>query len=408
MQKFQVHYIKDGAKESEVIEADNKIKAMMYVKNDLGAKLIRVEEYHESFSFESLGDMSLFNTINMESYISLLREIQVMSDAGIALHISLEEIVPSIDDPYLKKIFDDILHEINSGKSLSHAFSKYKEKLGIISISLMRLSENTGNVSGSLDRLITILQDIEDNKKRFKKALFYPVTVISAIFIAFIILINFVIPKFKDVFDKLGADLPITTQILLGLDQYFSLYGIYIGAILLGGAVASWYLYHHNNSYRLWLDGFFLKIPIFGKQFSYSILGKFSMMMHELISVGISVTEAINIANETVDNRYVKEKLQTVENEIKKGIPLSNALKKSTLFEGKIIQIIRAGENSGKLDEMLGKVHLYYNNKFKDFVENISSYIEPILITFIGIMVLILALGIFMPMWNMANSVRMN
>jgi type II secretory pathway component PulF len=329
-----------------------------------------------------------------------------MTNAGIPIHDSVKEVGLSAADDKLRAIFSKIDEDLNAGLSLTTSASAFREELGDVSIAMIELGESTGNLSDALKKLADILEEVHENKKRFKKALRYPMTVITAIIIAFVILMVKVVPVFKDVFAGLGANLPLPTRILLGMQEAINDYGWYILAGLIALYAFARHAYKTNAQFHAQFDRFLLKVYLIGKIVFFSNMHRFMLILSELIRAGIPIVEALDTALLTVNNTAIQEKLSFVKISVQRGISLTESFRETALLENMLIQMIQAGEQSGTLDTMLGKVTDYYNSRFSEIIDNISSYIEPILLLCIGAMVLMLALGIFLPMWELGAAVK--
>ena len=165
-------------------------------------------------------------------------------------------------------------------------------------------------------------------------------------------------------------------------------------------------MYKTSDGYKRKTDKYILKVYLIGNVIFFASLSRFMLIFTELVRAGIPVADALDTALMTIDNEEIKDKLSTVKYEVERGSNLTDAFTKTELFEGMLIQMIKAGEQGGALDKMLEKVSDYYKARFNDIIDNLSSYIEPILIGFIAGMVLMMALGIFLPMWDMASAVK--
>jgi len=282
----------------------------------------------------------------------------------------------------------------------------FRYQLGSLTVTMIKLGEQTGNMPEALFTLANILEEIRENILKFKKAIRYPLITLTAMAIAFVVLIMFVVPKFKAIFERFHAELPLPTKILLWLEHAFSTYGIQIlvGLILIVFIII--YLYRNNESIKYNIDKYLLKVYLIKDIIYYATLSRFTLVFTELVAAGIPVAEALDSAVAMVDNSYIKEKLETVKVYVERGVSLTDSFKETELFENMIIQMIGAGESSGQLDAMMRKVSDYYRMKFNYILDNMSSYLEPILLTIIAALVLLLALGIFLPMWDMAKAVK--
>jgi len=412
---FKVNYLYRGSKNSSVVKADNKVEASSLVKREKGSiVVINIQPtsapVEETFTSISKNFNSIFKQkMNIDEKISNIRQIAVMTDAGIPINDVLEDIVSSSKNPATKEIFSSITNDINSGKSMSQAIEPYKNEMGHIVTAMTRLGETTGNFPEAYHKLADILENIRDNKAKFKKAIRYPITVLVAITIAFIIVITQVVPKFREIFAELGADLPYATKFLLATESAFRNYGLYIIAFFIILFLLIRYFYKNNDDFRYKADKILAspKFYLIGKVVYLSNMYNYTLVFGELIKAGIPVSEALNTAVGVVDNRYIRKQLEGINVNIGRGVGLSEAFEQTGLFDNMTIQMIRAGEDSGQLDKMLDKVTGYYDMKFQSLIDNLSAYIEPIMLALIAGLVLLLALGIFLPMWDLGKAAQM-
>lgn len=412
MKYFEILSLFKGKKSTKVIKAPNRNDAIAMARSKVPGIIISVKETSVPVEdqLNTIKD-NIINTlvrksINMKDLIAAIRQLAVMTDAGISIHDSIKEVLKSTVDKTLKVIFESIDDDLNSGLSMTEAMMSFRYELGDVTIAMVELGESTGNMAESLKKLSEILEEIEENKQKFKKALRYPITVIIAIAVAFSILMIYVVPKFKTIFEKLKADLPAPTKVLLFMEHMVNNYGHFL---LIGIIVTIFlfkYLYRNNEDFKAGYDRYILKVYLIGNITFYATLSRFTLVFTELIRAGIPISDALDTALLTLDNVHLKKQLGAVKTSVSRGISLTEAFKATGLFEGMLIQMIHAGEQSGTLDKMLDKVTLYFKSKFNDIIDNITSYIEPILLAFIAGMVLLMALGIFMPMWDMAQAVK--
>ena len=329
-----------------------------------------------------------------------------MTNAGISIHDSIKEVSKSTEDKRLKAIFATLNDDLNQGQSLTDAITKFKNELGDVVIAMIKLGESTGNMSESLHKLSDILQEVWENQRKFKKALRYPIIVMSAMAIAFVILMLFVVPQFREIFEQLGARLPLPTIILLSIESALSNYGLYILASFIVTIYAIRHLYKSNDDFKYKFDKFMLKVYLINKVIFYSTMSRFNLIFTELVRAGIPIADALETATLTVENQDIHDKLATIKIAVSRGVSLTEAFRDTQLYESMLIQMLSAGEKGGAIDAMLEKITDYYKAKFSDLVDNISSYVEPIMLLFMAGMVILLALGIFMPMWDLGNAVQ--
>lgn len=410
---YEINYILQGKRDKSLIKAISRRDAMTLAKSKFsGSTILKIKEVAAPLDVQ-LNDLKekYFGKISqkkadVEHLVSAMRQLAVMTNAGISIHDSIREVTNSTVDPQIKEIFRQVDEDLNSGKSLTEALSVYQYQVGDITIAMVELGESTGNISESLNKLSDILEEMLENSKKLKSALRYPTTVIIAISIAFTILMVYVVPKFKDIFAKLGAELPMPTKILLACESAINNYGLFILAGIIGIVIYHKHMYKNSDEYKRTADRYYLKIYLIGKLIHFASMSRFMLIFTELVRAGIPVADALDTAVLTIDNEEIKEKLATVKTQVERGSNLTDSFKDTELFEGMLIQMIKAGESGGALDAMLEKVSDYYKEKFNNIIDNLSAYIEPILIGFIAGMVLMLAMGIFMPMWDMASAVK--
>ncbi|WP_281950828.1 type II secretion system F family protein [Nitrosophilus kaiyonis] len=412
MRYFQLDLLLKGRKESIIVKAENREEALHLAKLKKGGVIIRVQETTPPLE-ERLKDiqnkiLSYFKQkkVKPDSLIASVRQLAVMTNAGIPIYDALKEIANSTVDKTLQEILHQIAEDINSGLSLSESVENFRYQLGSLTVTMIKLGEQTGNMPEALFTLANILEEIRENILKFKKAIRYPLITLTAMAIAFVVLIMFVVPKFKAIFERFHAELPLPTRILLWLEHAFSTYGIQIlvGLIIIVFVII--YLYRNNESIKYNIDKYLLKVYLIKDIIYYATLSRFTLVFTELVAAGIPVAEALDSAVAMVDNSFIKEKLETVKVYVERGVSLTDSFKETELFENMIIQMIGAGESSGQLDAMMRKVSDYYRMKFNYILDNMSSYLEPILLTIIAALVLLLALGIFLPMWDMAKAVK--
>ena len=412
MQYYQVTMVSRGAKKNMIVKAKSRKDALEKAKKEETGTIVRVKEIAPPADVAFKEFLSQFNStitrrkVNPKNLIAAIRQLSVMTNAGISIHDALNEIVSATNDPKLKEIFMQASENINAGMSLSDTFKRYRYDLGGITLAMIELGEQTGNMAESLAALADILEEIQENVQKFKKAMRYPLITLGAMAVAFTILILLVVPKFKSIFEKFHAELPLPTKILLGIEYVMSNYGLIVLSGLIATIVIIVFLYRNNEAFKYKVDRLMLHTYLIKDVIFFSTLNRFAIVFTELVKAGIPIAEALDTATSMIDNAVLKEKLEGVKIAVQRGVSLTEAFKETGVFENMIVQMISAGESSGQLDAMMRKVTDYYRMRFNNILDNMSSYIEPIMLAIIGALVLLLALGIFLPMWDMAQAVQ--
>jgi len=411
MKYFVATVLHKGKKEKYPLYAKSRKEASDTAKLKFSGIIIKVVEEEEPFEvkFQNFKKNLLKNIskkkIKPDSLIAAIRQLAVMTNASISIHDSLQDIGDSTNDPALKTVFTKLADDINAGRSLSASMENFRFELGNLTIAMVQLGEKTGNLDEALYALADMLEEIRANFVKFKKAMAYPRNVMVAMAIAFTVLISFVVPKFKTIFEKLNSELPIPTQILLTLESLFNNYGLFVLAGLFSSYIIFKYLIDNYVDIKFKWHQLLLKTYLINNIINYSTLNRFTLVFSELIRAGIPIAEALDTAISMIDNLPLKVKLKSVRATVEKGGALNKGLKDTELFENMIIQMVRAGEDSGTLDSMIKKVAEYYKMKFDAIIDGLSEAIEPIMLFIIASLVILLALGIFLPMWDMGNAV---
>jgi len=409
---FEVKILVRGKKQIKALYAPSLAEARSIAKLKFSGIILKITKTNPPLEqrFKNFKEKTLKNIkrskIKPDSQISAMRQLAVMTNAGISIHDAITEVSNTTEDTNLKNLLKHAADDINSGSSLSQSFKPFRLELGNLTIAMIELGEQTGKMSESLTSLADMLEGIRENVLKFKKAMAYPRNVMIAMSAAFIILIIYVVPKFKDIFEKLGADLPLPTKILLWLEHTLNSYGLLIAILAVTIFALLNYFIKHDEHIRYMYHTILLRLYLIKKIILFATLNRFTLVFTELISAGIPVADALSTATGMIDNLVLRRKLENVKFAVDKGAPLNDGLKDSGLFENMILQMVAAGEAGGQLDSMFKNVSDYYKMKFDAIIDNLSQAIEPILLALIAAMVTLLALGIFLPMWDMSNAVK--
>ncbi|WP_457745239.1 type II secretion system F family protein [Sulfurimonas sp.] len=412
MKYFIATILTKGKKEKIGLYAEDRKEANKYAKLKFTGLIIKVTEGQEPLEaqFKRFKTTLLSNIkkrkIKPDFLIAAIRQLAVMTNAGISIHDSLNEIADATNDEALKIVFSKIADDINSGHSLSSSMENFRFELGNLTIAMVHLGEKTGNLDEALYSLANMLEEIRANITKFKKAMAYPRNVMIAMAVAFTILISYVVPQFKTIFEQLHAHLPLPTIILLKLSYIFNNFGPYVLALLAIAYMVFNYTINNNEHFRYSWHKLLLKTYLIKNIIKFSTLSRFTLVFSELIRAGIPIAEALDTSIGMIDNLPLKKKLLSVRLTVEKGGTLNKGLEETGLFENMIIQMVRAGEDSGTLDTMIKKVAEYYKMRFDSIIDGLSEAIEPIMLLIIASMVILLALGIFLPMWDMGNAVQ--
>ncbi|WP_096018994.1 type II secretion system F family protein [Campylobacter lanienae] len=399
MKKFIAKIIKDGTTQTHTINAINLENAKdILSKNGIIIEIKEIKEYGLNLSFKAIDERIL---------AIYIKELSAFLEAGVSVLDAFNSVAKGCDNPKLKHIFNDISADLNAGASLEKALNTHKDELGSVVLAMFALGQNSGKLASSLSTLSDMLENISINRAKFKKAIRYPALTFVALLIAFNILITMVMPSFKGIFDSFGGELYWASRAILALGSFVSDYGILIafGSVLVIFLI--WYLHKFNYKFQLKFDEIMLKIPLLKRLILYSFLAKFNLILSQLITAGTPIDKALVISNSVVDNSYIKLKINQAIKDIYNGNTLNSSFQKIAIYENIAIEIIKAGEKSGTIDQMFGYISNYYKERYNSLIDNLSAYLEPILLVIISVAVLVLALGIFMPLWDISNRANL-
>lgn len=412
MKYFIATIVEKGKRTPHGYYAEGKKEAIHIAKTKYSGLLLKVEEGSAplEIQFQRFKEQFTANLkkkkVKPDALIAAIRQLAVMTNAGISVNDSLTEISEASDDKSLKEIFAQIADDINSGSSMSRSIERFRFQVGGLTVAMIQLGEQTGNMSDALYQLADMLEEIRMNVIKFKKAMAYPRNVFIAMAIAFTILISYVVPQFKQIFEELGAELPLPTQILLTLEYLFNNFGPYLLAGIAIFIIVFRYVLNTNKEFRFGWHKFLLRIYLIKNLIKFSTLNRFTLVFSALLKAGIPIADALETAINMIDSLPLKYSLNSVRQAVEKGSSLSEGLGSTNLFENMIIQMISAGERGGQLDSMMEKVTDYYKMKFDAIIDGLSEAIEPIMLIFIAALVILLALGIFLPMWSLGAAAK--
>jgi len=395
----QVKGTLEGANSSAVAE--------LLLRKNITPISIIAEQQEESTSLASKDVRELFGLthVSIDELIMFTRQMYALMRSGVPILRAINGMAESSTSLTLQKALVDIGNQLEGGYTLSSALNQHNKIFDSLFISLVHVGENTGQLEESFLKLTIYLEREQATRKRIKTALRYPSMVFIAIFAAIVILNIFVIPTFASMFSKLGADLPLMTKFLIASSSFFTNYW----PLILFTMVAAYFGIKHaikTEKGRYQWDKRKVKLPIIGSIIERSILARFSHSFGIILKAGIPMTTGLTLVADAVDNAFMKEKIITMRQSIESGESLFRSAIASTLFTPLVMQMIAVGEETGRVDELLKEAGDYYEREVDYDLSTLTARIEPLLLAVVAVMVLVLALGIFTPMWDMASAMQ--
>ena len=353
---------------------------------------------------DDAGDgFSLFGAkIEHVDILLFTRQLHTLMKAGVPIMRALAGLQDSSANPAMKSVLAQIRESLDSGRELSMSLARHPKIFTPFYLSMVRVGEMTGRLEEVLIRLFEHMEFERFMREQVKSALRYPSFVIMAMGVAILVVNIWVIPAFAKVFKGFGAELPLMTRILIGFSDFMvNWWHAIIGGIVAAGfAFKSWV--NTPRGKYLW-DRFKMRIPIAGKIVRKATLARFARSFALASRSGVPIIQALTTVSQTVDNDYIAEKVTEMRDSIERGESVLRSAISANVFTPVVLQMIAVGEESGSLDEMMEEVSAMYQNEVEYELKTLAQQIEPILIVMLGAMVLVLALGIFLPLWDLGK-----
>ena len=354
---------------------------------------------------DSINFFDRFQKVSTSDIANFTKQVATLIGAGVPIVAALEALHDQTDDEKFRGIIGSLITEVSAGVSFSDSLLKHKSTFSNLYVNMVRAGESAGVLEDVLRRLSDFMEHDESVKKSIKSAMRYPIIVMVALTMAFFFAVTFIIPKFATLFERSGVELPIITQMLLLINSLITDYW-YIAFSTLGMII---YLIRRvlgTTKGRLMWDGFKLKLPVFGPLFLKNSISRFTHMLETLNTSGIHIIEALQICSETAGNAAISKEIDQARLDVEIGTGLAEALERGHLFPPMTIRMIKTGQDAGSLDEMLVSIFRQYDDEVKYLTERLSAMVEPMMTVIIGVFILIIALGIFLPMWGMYDAVK--
>lgn len=347
----------------------------------------------------------LGDKINPKEVVTLTRQMSSMLSSGLTLLRSLEILKNQTGDRALADIIDTIIKDIQEGSSFSRAITKHPTVFSPVYIALIEASEGSGLLDKALSRLADTLEKQQKLRGTVRGALTYPVIVISMMVIVVFVMMIFVIPQMSSLYSSMSISLPLPTQILIQTSNFFvSFWYLIIGfMVLMGFLFKRW---DRTIEGRLAVDSVKLKLPVFGKLIKKTILAEFTRTLGAMLASGTLVVEALEKVSDTTGNVHYKDAIVDISKRVEKGVSIGDAMSLYYLFPPNLIELVKIGEQTGKLDETLVKASDYFENEVDATVKTLSTALEPIILVVLGIGVAFLVISILTPIYEITSSIK--
>ena len=343
--------------------------------------------------------------VSLEELQIFTRQMYSLTRSGIPILRAIAGLAETTHSQRMKDALNDISEQLTSGRPLSAAMNQHQDVFDSLFISMVHVGENTGKLEDAFIQLSGYIEREQETRRRIKSAMRYPIFVLIAITIAMVILNIMVIPKFADMFSRFGADLPWATKLLMATSSLFVNYWHVMLVALVGVIVGIRYWHHTEKGERQW-DKWKLHIPAVGSIIERSTLSRYCRSFSMMLGAGVPMTQALSLVADAVDNSYMHDRIVAMRRGIESGESMLRVSNQSGLFTPLVLQMVAVGEETGQIDQLLNDAADFYEGEVDYDLKNLTAKLETILIGFVPGIVLILALGIYLPMWDMLNVVK--
>lgn len=341
----------------------------------------------------------------LDDVLLFSRQMHALVRAGVPLASGLQSLAASARNPIMREIIREVVDTLGSGRDLATSLSRHPRVFSPLYVSVIRVGESAGRLEEAFLRMHEYLQRDKETRRQIQQALRYPVLVSLAIAAAVGVVTVLVIPAFGTVFERAELSLPWSTRAILAVSGFMAAHWMALGIGLAGaGLAAHWWVGSDTGRYR-W-DKIKLRLPLIGEIVRRAMLGRFARTFAMCAGAGVPLIQALTLVANATGNQYLSEHVLGMRNGVERGESLSRTAQVTGLFTPLVLQMLAVGEESGSIDEMMGEVAEYYEREVEYDVRNLSARAEPLLLVAMGAMVLVLALGVFVPMWDLTQAAR--
>jgi type IV pilus assembly protein PilC len=392
---------------------DGSVAEQAVMAADIGAARLEVERRgghvfevrRRGFSLFSGGKSARKGRIKMGEFLIFNQEMIALLKAGLPVVRSFELLLERQKSPVLKRVLTDVRERVNSGASISEAFAEEGDLFPRLYWTSLKAGEKSGEIEAVLRRYLKYQKTVVALTRKVVSTLVYPVILISLSIVLIAILMTYVIPRFSEFFKDFDADLPALTVMVLGIATFLQKNILFVlGGLAAGGFVASrWF---KTTAGRLWLDAVALKVPIVGGIFRRFAITQFTRSLGTLLGGGTPLVPALENASDAIGNRSVSRRVAAVVPRVREGGELWKALEETGIFTDLTIEMIKVGESSGALEEMLAAVSEFYDEEIDLLLARVISFVEPAILVIMGGVIVTILLSVYLPMFRLMSAIK--
>ncbi|MGN6503127.1 MAG: type II secretion system F family protein [Pseudolysinimonas sp.] len=343
--------------------------------------------------------------VDLKSLAIMSRQMATMISSGLSLLKALSILASQTENKKLAGILQQVTLDVEQGGSLSDAFAKYPVDFPPLMINMIRAGETGGFLENALESLAVNYEKESKLRSAIKSAMAYPVMVLVMSFAAVILMLIFIVPVFKTMFDGLGSQLPAPTQLLVTVSENMVWIAPLLAVLIIAGGLW-WRANKNTDAVRRVIDPLKLKAPVFGQLVRKIAIARFTRNFANMISSGVPILTALNVVGETSGNWVIAQATQRIAESVRTGQSITKPLAAEPVFPPMVVQMMAVGEDSGSLDTMLVKIADFYDDEVEQMTEALTSLIEPLLIAFLGVVVGGMIVALYLPIFNIATAIK--
>jgi type IV pilus assembly protein PilC len=333
------------------------------------------------------------------------RQLATMMKAGVPLLQSFDIVAKGNDNPSVSKLIQDIRADVETGTSLNQAFRKFPLYFDPLFCNLVGAGEQAGILEDLLTRLAIYKEKTLAIKAKIKSAMFYPVSILAVAFIVTAVIMIWVVPAFKEVFKSFGADLPAPTLMVMAISDFFVANWYLIFGVLFAGLYLFFQSWKRSLKMQRYMDRLLLKTPIFGAVIRKATIARWTRTLATMFAAGVPLVESLDSVGGAAGNAVYLDATKRIQTEVSTGTSLTVAMQNSDVFPNMVTQMVAIGEESGSLDNMLGKVADFYEDEVDEAVASLSSLMEPLIMVILGVLIGGLVIAMYLPIFKLGSVV---
>ncbi|MBI4322683.1 MAG: type II secretion system F family protein [Candidatus Omnitrophica bacterium] len=396
------YVVKDtaGHKHNGLLEAASRQALMEQLwKQDF--VVLAIQEQERRAGLSRLGQPK----VPVQQLVIFSRQLATMVSTGIPIIGALDVLASQAEHRTLRQVIRRIGTDVEGGMSLSECLAKYPRIFSEFVVSMVKAGESSGRLDEILDRVASYLEKTDALRRKVQSSLFYPMVVscLAGAITTFLVIV--IVPKFKDIFTSLGGRLPLPTLILMSVSEFLGRYLLVEGFLLVAGLIGC-RLYLNTKAGRWWFDHWKLRMPILGTLFRKVAIARFARTLSTLVRSGVPILTALEIVAKTAGNKIVEQAVLDARTSIREGEPIADPLTKSKVFPPMVTRMVSIGEKTGQLEQMLSKVADFYESEVDTAVTGLTSLIEPLIITALGLVIGAIVIALFLPIFNVSQLIN--